>query len=144
MQNPLELGQMDCIDCIVLASDADEAGGLVPKFRDRKQIARNFLGSGSDRIQQSPSAVGETLRVIRVSRRTPSRVSRARIEWLRPDWDIPSSAAALVKLRSRATTGAGTGSRNPVLGMRKLPDTTGGADARRAIRPRHQQPLSLR
>ncbi|MCY1242380.1 hypothetical protein D9M72_553380 [compost metagenome] len=52
---------------------------------------------------RSPASVGETLRVVRVSRRTPSRASSARMVWLSADCETPSWAAALVKLRSRAT-----------------------------------------
>ncbi len=52
---------------------------------------------------RSPASVGSTLRVVRVSNRTPIRVSRSRIVWLSADWDTPILAAARVKLRSRAT-----------------------------------------
>jgi hypothetical protein len=51
----------------------------------------------------SPASVGATLRVVRVSNRTPKRSSSARIVWLRAEGDTPSCAAARVKLRSRAT-----------------------------------------
>ena len=51
----------------------------------------------------SPASVGATLRVVRASRRTPSRSSRVRMVWLSADAVMPSLAAALVKLRSRAT-----------------------------------------
>jgi hypothetical protein len=47
--------------------------------------------------------VGETLRVVRVSRRTPRRSSSPRMMWLSADCVMPSLAAARVKLRSRAT-----------------------------------------
>ena len=52
---------------------------------------------------RSPASVVETLRGVRVSSRRPSLVSSARMVWLNADWDTPSCAAALVKLRSRAT-----------------------------------------
>ena len=52
---------------------------------------------------RSPAAVGATLRVVRVSSRTPSLVSRRRIVWLSDDWEVPSFAAARVKLPASAT-----------------------------------------
>ena len=54
-------------------------------------------------ISRSPAAVGETLRVVRGSRRICSRSSSARTVWLSADWVTPSAAAARVKLPSRAT-----------------------------------------
>ena len=51
----------------------------------------------------SPACVGATRRVVRVSRRTPSRVSSRRTVWLSADWEVPSLAAARVKLCSSAT-----------------------------------------
>lgn len=56
-----------------------------------------------DCSSRSPASVGETLRVVRVSSRMPSRVSSARTVWLSAEGDTPSCAAAQVKLRSRAT-----------------------------------------
>jgi len=41
--------------------------------------------------------------VVRVSSRSPSRACSPLIVWLNADWEIPSFAAALVKLRSCAT-----------------------------------------
>lgn len=52
---------------------------------------------------RSPASVGATLRVDRVSRRSPSLASRLRIVWLSADCETPSCAAALVKLRAFAT-----------------------------------------
>jgi hypothetical protein len=52
---------------------------------------------------RSPASVGDTLRVVRVSRRSPMRSSSWRIDWLSADCETPSLAAARVKLRSRAT-----------------------------------------
>jgi len=49
-------------------------------------------------------SLGITLRVVRVSNRMPSLSSSSRKVWLSADCDTPSFAAALVKLRSRATT----------------------------------------
>ena len=50
--------------------------------------------------RRSPASVGATLRVVRVSSRSPSRSSSPRMVWLSADCDTPSCAAALVKLRS--------------------------------------------
>ena len=56
----------------------------------------------------------DTLRVARVRSRTPSPTSSRRIVWLSADCETPSLAAALVKLRSRATaTSARRSSRLP-------------------------------
>jgi hypothetical protein len=43
------------------------------------------------------------LRIVRVSSRSPSRSSSARIVWLSADGETPICAAARVKLRSSAT-----------------------------------------
>ncbi len=55
------------------------------------------------RSRRSPASVSPTLRVVRVRSRMPSRVSSWRMVWLSADCETPSFAAALVKLRSRAT-----------------------------------------
>src|SRR5438445_3905905 len=57
----------------------------------------------SDWLSRSPASVGATLRVVRVKSRTPSRASSCLMVWLSVDCDVPSSAAAFVKLRSRTT-----------------------------------------
>jgi hypothetical protein len=51
----------------------------------------------------SPASVGDTLRVVRVSNRTPICSSKRRMAWLSPDVEIFSCFAARVKLRSSAT-----------------------------------------
>jgi hypothetical protein len=51
----------------------------------------------------SPASVSETLRVVRLKSRTPSRRSMPAIEWLSDDGDTPSSPAAPRKLRRAAT-----------------------------------------
>src|SRR3954452_6913209 len=71
-------------------------------------------------ISRSPASVGETLRVVRVSSRTPRRVSSARMVWLSADWEIPSLAAARVKLRSCATARNASRSLMFSRGMRAL------------------------
>ncbi|MNL58222.1 hypothetical protein D3C87_1818420 [compost metagenome] len=53
--------------------------------------------------KRSPAAVGDTLRVVRVSSRISSRASRPLMAWLSADCVTPSSEAARVKLPSRAT-----------------------------------------
>src|SRR5471030_135390 len=50
----------------------------------------------------SPASVKATDRVVRLNRRTPSRPSRPRIEWLSADGDTPSVRAAARKLRCSA------------------------------------------
>ena len=54
-------------------------------------------------INRSPAGVGDTLRVVRVSRRICSLSSSPRIAWLNADCVTPSTAAARVKLPSRPT-----------------------------------------
>ena len=44
--------------------------------------------------RRSPAGVGDTLRVVRFSRRMPSRVSKPLIVWLSADCDTPSLTAA--------------------------------------------------
>lgn len=52
---------------------------------------------------RSPASVGATERVVRVSSRRPSRASSCLIAWLSVGCEVPSRAAARVKLRSSAT-----------------------------------------
>src|SRR3990167_6993978 len=54
-------------------------------------------------IRRSPAFVGETLRVVRVSRRIFRRFSSPETVWLRADCVTPKRAAARVKLPSLAT-----------------------------------------
>ena len=56
------------------------------------------------RSKRSPASVGDTLRVVRASNRTPRCFSRLRMVRLTAGCDMPSFAAARVKLRSCATT----------------------------------------
>ena len=51
----------------------------------------------------SPASVGDTLRVVRESSRTPIRSSSPRIAWLSAEGETPRRFAAFVKLRSSAT-----------------------------------------
>ena len=84
--------------------DADGAGGLVPKFAQGRELGLDLVEARARRCRsrRSPASVGETLRVVRVSSRSPSRASSPRMVWLSADCETPSLAAALVKLRSRA------------------------------------------
>ena len=61
--------------------------------------------------RRSPASVGATLRVVRVSSRTPRRASSSRMVWLREDCDMPSCAAARVKLRACQRLGKPEGHR---------------------------------
>ena len=54
-------------------------------------------------INCSPASVGDTLRVVRASSRTPICSSSRRIAWLSPEVETFSRFAARVKLRSSAT-----------------------------------------
>src|SRR3979490_1267693 len=51
----------------------------------------------------APASVSATLRVVRLSRRTPNWSSSDRIAWLRDGLEMPSCVAALVKLVCSAT-----------------------------------------
>ena len=81
----------------------------VPAGRSRSSVSDASLSSISSNagrsvsISRSPASVGDTLLVVRVSSRSPSFASSRRIEWLSADCEMPSFAAALVKLRSSAT-----------------------------------------
>nr|AAK59400.1 unknown [Myxococcus xanthus DZF1] len=61
-------------------------------------------GGPADSSRRRPASVRDTLRVVRVSNTTPSRVSNWRTDWLSADADTPSSEAAAAKLRLRPTT----------------------------------------
>jgi hypothetical protein len=62
------------------------------------------LSSGPSRVRRcSPAWVGDTLRVVRCSSRTPRSFSSARIAWLNAERDTPISPAARAKLRLAAT-----------------------------------------
>src|ERR1700761_8784252 len=51
----------------------------------------------------SPASVRETLRVVRLKRRTPSVLSSPMIAWLSAEREMPSAPAAFWKLRCRAS-----------------------------------------
>src|SRR6266446_300960 len=53
--------------------------------------------------RRAPASVGVTLRVVRLRRRTPSRVSNRRTASLRVEAEVPRTVAAPRKLRCRAT-----------------------------------------
>ena len=76
--------------------------------------------AGASRAKRRfPASVGVTLRVVRWSKRTPSRSSSPRMAWLRAEADTPRSAAALRKLRCRATASKASSScRSIVILMR--------------------------
>ena len=75
-----------------VVEDAEGAGTVTSADRE---VERNDT--------HSPAAVGETLRVVRVSKRICRRASRPLIDWLNADCVTPSWAAARVKVPSRAT-----------------------------------------
>ena len=89
---------------MVAGRDPDRAGRLLAQLVSGRELGIDLLESRPDRpSSRSPASVGDTLRVVRVSSRTPSRASSPRMVWLSADCETPSFAAALVKLRSRAT-----------------------------------------
>ena len=82
---------------------------MVPAGLSRRSLSAATSASISSKrapsvcSSRAPASVGDTLRVVRVSSRMPSRVSSARRVWLSADCDTRSCAAARVKLPSRAT-----------------------------------------
>ena len=73
---------------------------IVPAGLSRSSLEAGELGldlveaRADRRSSRSPASVGATLRVVRVSRRRPSRSSKPRIVWLSADCETPSLAAA--------------------------------------------------
>src|SRR5471032_925388 len=61
----------------------------------------------------APISDSDTLRVVRLNKRTPIRASSAAIEWLSADVETFSSVAAARKLRCRATASTASNSFNP-------------------------------
>jgi hypothetical protein len=103
-KEPLQRGPEDCRRGMLRGRDADRAGRLLPQLAEGGELRAKLSSAGrSVRNSRSPAAVGATLRVVRVNRRTPSRVSRRRMVWLSEDCDVQSFAAARVKLCSSAT-----------------------------------------
>jgi hypothetical protein len=92
----------DRVSHMVDGTDPNGAGGLVPKFTQGHKLGLDLLKPRAHG-GRSPASVGETLRVVRIRSRTPSRASSPRIVWLSADCETPSFAAAFVKLRSLAT-----------------------------------------
>lgn len=70
---------------------------------DRKARRGFARGKQKDDSDHGLAAVAETLRVVLASNWTPNRFSNPRMEWLSADCEIPSRAAARVKLRPSAT-----------------------------------------
>ncbi len=74
----------------------------VPSFA--KPVAMSSRAGPNERNSVSPASVIETERVVRARSLTFSRASNPLMAWLRADCDMPSRAAARVKLASSATT----------------------------------------
>lgn len=88
----------------VRRDDLDRSGGLVLQLVERVDLGLDLVEMRADPFQKPlADAVGATARMVRVSKRMPSRVSSWRMMWLSGDCDMPNLAAALVKLPSRAT-----------------------------------------
>ena len=78
-------GPQDCLSRVIGRGDADRTRGFVAKLGDGAQFGIDLFEAGSDGPDsRSPASVGATLRVVRVRSRMPSRVSSARMVWLRP------------------------------------------------------------
>ena len=61
---------------MLAGGDADRAGGLLAQRAQRGDLVFDLLEPRRDRrSRRSPASVGETLRVLRVSSRSPSRAS---------------------------------------------------------------------
>jgi hypothetical protein len=89
---------------MVTSGDPDRAAGLSRSSVSEASASPIPSNCGAtDWWSRSPASVSETLLVVLVSSRTPSRSSISLIVWLRADGEKPSLAAALLKLRSRAT-----------------------------------------
>jgi hypothetical protein len=103
-KQPLERGPEDRSGCMLGGSDADRPRWLLTQFAERCEVGA-MLSSAGRKVpsSRSPASVGATLLVVRVSSRTPSLASSLRIVWLSEDWEVPSFAAARVKLCSSAT-----------------------------------------
>ena len=89
-----------------LVREVDALGGIMGEVADAVGIQFRLLNTSRGPAvwrRRSPAAVGETRRVVRVSRRRPNLSSSARTVWLSADCETPSFTAARVKLSSRAT-----------------------------------------
>jgi hypothetical protein len=64
--------------------------------------------------KRSPASDNETLRVVRLMRRTPSRFSSPVIAWLNAEGEMPSSIAAARKLRCAEIAATAFNSKRPV------------------------------
>src|SRR6202030_4275631 len=79
--------------------------------REDHQLGRSHV----DRVRRArdgpvgvpPASVGATLRVVRLSKRTPRLRSSVLMTWLSDEGDSPSSSAAFLKLRCLATAAKG-------------------------------------
>ena len=100
----LSFGQSTHLDGEVGRDDADRAGGLVAQVTQGIDLRFDLIEMGPILSSRRwPASVGDTARVVRVRRRTPSRASSWRMVWLSADCERPAFLAARVKLRSRAT-----------------------------------------
>jgi threonine dehydrogenase-like Zn-dependent dehydrogenase len=99
-----KLRQQHGVDGEFGRGDPDSAGRFGAKFPHGFKLGFDLIKMRPMlRSRRSPASVGETLRVVRVRSRTPSRSSSSRMVCLSADCDTRSFATALVKLRSRPT-----------------------------------------
>jgi hypothetical protein len=89
--------------CSVAVMRSVPAGISLSSATCRSSDSMSLSRGATTRNSRSPASVTDTLRVVRVNSRTPSRASSPRIVWLSIDWEMPNRAAARVKLRSSAT-----------------------------------------
>ena len=71
--------------------DADGPRRPFAQFAEGGEVGVDIVEARGRRASsRSPASVGATLRVVRASRRSPSRASRARSVWLSADCETPS------------------------------------------------------
>ena len=98
-QEPLQGRPEDRLGRVLSGGDPDGAGWLLAQLAEGRQLRFDLVEPRTDASKQAFA----TLRVVRLSSRSPSRASSPPTVWLSADWETPSWAAARVKLRSRAT-----------------------------------------
>lgn len=100
--DPLRHRQKDVSGRTTRRGQADRACGPLAQRIDVIETRVNVVEGRPERLRQACPGIGG--RVVRVRRRISSRSSSRRTTWLSALCDVPSLAAARVKLRSSATT----------------------------------------
>jgi hypothetical protein len=101
-----ERGAQDGLGGMFDRGDADGVPAGLPRTSPSAAMlaSRSWSVGARVRRSRSPASVGATLRMVRARSCSLSRASSRRTIWLSADCDMPSFAAARVKLRSSATT----------------------------------------